>query len=323
MFTAEATRACELVREAVPRDRWPEARDIVDATLTGPPPPLAALPLAACVAAGGHAETAIPGAAAWLALNLSLRIYDDIMDEDRPDALWATLGRARAIVVAGMLRETATMLLARPTWPANLTAAMLHDISASLLHVGAGQDCDLAGAARDLTSWWHVMTQKSGCLFALACRIGARLGGAAAAPMESLTRYGHAVGMAFQLVDDWSSTAPSSDARDLATGKRTTPVWLALAMASSEERTRLETLLAARPPWDAAAVGRILDDSGARPYTLWLAHRMADRANAALTGLSASGVIFLVDFARAPLPLLPAATPTIDVFPWLSSGSAE
>jgi geranylgeranyl pyrophosphate synthase len=222
-----------------------------------------------------------------------------------------------------MLRETATLLLTRAACPANLTAATLHDISASLLHVGAGQDRDLAGAAQDVASWWQVMTQKSGRLFSLACRIGARLGGAAAAPLELLTRYGHGVGMAFQLVDDWSSTAPSPDARDLAIGKRTTPVWLALAMASPEDRTRLETLLATRPPWDAAAVGRILDDSGARPYTLWLAHRMADRALTALTGLSAGRVSFLVEFARAPLPPLPAVAPATDVFPWLSSGSEE
>ncbi|HEX7841219.1 MAG TPA: hypothetical protein VF469_27260 [Kofleriaceae bacterium] len=86
-----------------------------------------------------------PGAAAWLALNLSLRIYDDSMDEDRPDALWATLGRARAIVVAGMLREIATLLLTRSIAGATLTGSVLHDISASLLHVGAGQDRDLAG----------------------------------------------------------------------------------------------------------------------------------------------------------------------------------
>lgn len=254
-------------------------RDIVDASLTGPPPPLAALPLAACVAAGGDVEAAIPGAAAWLALNLSLRIYDDSMDEDRPDALWATLGRARAIVVAGMLRETATLLLTRSIARANLTGSVLHDISASLLHVGAGQDRDLAGAARDLTSWWQVMAQKSGCLFALACRIGARLGGTAAAPLESLTRYGNAVGLAFQLVDDWSSTAPSPDARDLVIGKRTAPVWLALAMASPEQRTRLEALLATRPPWDAGAVGQIFDESGARlpaqpPDQAWLVRHL-------------------------------------------------
>jgi hypothetical protein len=63
MFTVEATRACDLVREAVSRDRWPEARDLIDATLSGPPPPLAALPLAACAAVGGHVEAALPGAA--------------------------------------------------------------------------------------------------------------------------------------------------------------------------------------------------------------------------------------------------------------------
>jgi geranylgeranyl diphosphate synthase type I len=325
-FTAEAARACALVREAVPRDRWPVARDVVDTALAGPPPPLAALPLAACVAAGGRAEAAIPAAAAWIALNLALRIYDDAMDEDRPDALWATLGHARATVVAGMLRETATLVLTRAVCPAELTAVMLRDISTSLLHVAAGQDRDLAGTAHDLASWWQIMTQKSGRLFALACRIGARFGGATASLLESLTRYGSAVGMTFQLVDDWSSTASSPDARDLAIGKRTTAVWLALAMASPAERIRLEALLAAPPPWDAAAVGQILDDSGARPYTLWLAHRMADRAHAALTSLSASRVGFLVEFARAPLPPLPAATAStrpMDAFPWLLSGLAE
>lgn len=126
-FTAEACRACALVREAVSREDWPVARDVVDTALAGPPPPLAALPLATCVAAGGRAEAAIPAAAAWIALNLALRIYDDAMDEDRPDALWATLGRARATVVAGVLREAATLILTRAAHPAELTAVVLRD----------------------------------------------------------------------------------------------------------------------------------------------------------------------------------------------------
>jgi geranylgeranyl diphosphate synthase type I len=326
LFTTEAVRACALVREAVPRERWPIARDVVETALAGPPPPLAALPLAACVAAGGRAEAAIPAAAAWIALNLALRIYDDAMDEDRPDALWATLGHARATVVAGMLRETATLVLTRAACPAELTAVMLRDISTSLVHVAAGQDRDLSGAAHDLASWWQIMTLKTGHLFALACRIGARFGGATTSLLEALTRYGSAAGMAFQLVDDWGSTAPSPDARDLAIGKRTTAIWLALTMASPADRTRLEALLAAPPPWDAASVGQILDASGARPYTLWLAHRAADRAHAALASLPASRVDFLVEFARAPLPPLPAApapATSMDALPWLRSELAE
>jgi geranylgeranyl pyrophosphate synthase len=315
-YRDEAARACELVREALPRERFAVARDVVDAALAGPPPPLATLPLAACVAAGGYVEAAIPGAAAWLALNLSLRIYDDAMDEDRPDALWATLGGARATVVAAMLREAATLVLTR-TARAELAAGVLHDISATLLHVGAGQDRDLAGAAHDLKTWWHVMSQKSGRLFALACRIGAQLGGGGAAAIESLSRYGHAVGVALQLADDWSATA-APGGRDLAIGKRTTPILLALAMAPPEQRAQLEALLAARP-WDAAAVGRILDGSGARAYALWLAHRMADRAVAALTGLPGGRIAFLVEFVRAPLAPLPAVPPTSDAFPWLAT----
>lgn len=302
-FAAEATRACELLRDAAPR-AWPELRDVVHAALAGPPPPLAALPIATCAAAGGRPDDAVPGAASWLAINLALRIYDDAMDEDRPDALWATLGRNRAIAVAGALRELATLLLTR-TCSAELAAAQLDDISASLVPVGAGQDGDLAGA-RDLASWWRIMAHKSGRLFALACRIGARFGRSAPA-VEALGRYGHAVGMTFQLADDWSATAASLDARDLAIGKRTTPIWLALAIAPPALRARLDALLAAPPPWDALALGQLLEQTGARAYTLWLAHRMADRAQVALLGLSTADVAFLVELVRAPLAALPAA----------------
>jgi geranylgeranyl pyrophosphate synthase len=255
-----------------------------------------------------------------MALNLALRVYDDAMDEDRPDALWATLGRARATVVAGMLREVATLLVTRAACAVELKAVALDDLSTSLLHVGAGQDRDLAGAAHDLASWWQIMAQKSGRLFALAARLGARFAGASAAVLDAITRYGSAVGMAFQLVDDWGSTASSPEARDLAIGKRTTPIWLALTMASPAERTRLEALLAGPPPWDAPAVAAILDDSGARPYTLWLAHRMADRAEAALAELPSSRTGVLTRFARAPLPPLPRAPAAPDPFAWLITG---
>jgi geranylgeranyl pyrophosphate synthase len=312
-FAAEAAVACGVLRDAA-TPAWPELRDVVEAALAGPPPPLAALPLATCVAAGGRAEHAIPGAAAWLALNLSLRIYDDVMDEDRPEALWATLGRDRAIVVAGAVRELATLVLTRAC-SAELATAQLHDISSSLVGVGSGQDRDLAGAS-DLASWWQVMSRKSGQLFALACRIGARFGSAATA-IDPLGRYGHAVGMAFQLADDWSSTAATPDARDLAIGKRTTPIWLALAMAPPALRARLKALLAAGPPWDAVTIGQLLDEAGARPYTLWLAHRMADRAQDALTGVAAERARFLVELVRTPLAPLPAVGPAADAPAWL------
>ena len=80
-------------------------------------------------------------------------------------------------------------------------------------------------------------------------RLGAILGGANALQEEALGRYGHGLGMAFQIVDDVLDLTASEEvlgkpvASDLREGKVTMAVIHALERCTAEERAQIETVL--------------------------------------------------------------------------------
>jgi len=58
------------------------------------------------------------------------------------------------------------------------------------------------GKAVELSLLQYIHTHKTGALILCALRAGAHLGGATPAQLDAITRYGKAVGLAFQIADD-------------------------------------------------------------------------------------------------------------------------
>jgi octaprenyl-diphosphate synthase len=91
--------------------------------------------------------------------------------------------------------------------------------------------------------------RKTACLFSVCMRLGAILGGATSEQEAALGKYGHDLGMAFQLVDDVLDLTASEDvlgkpvASDLREGKVTMAVIHALERCSPEERGQIEKIL--------------------------------------------------------------------------------
>jgi len=88
----------------------------------------------------------------------------------------------------------------------------------------------------------ELVGMKTAELFALACALGARLAGATSAHEEALREYGHQLGTAYQIYDDCvdvfgaEAIAGKTLGTDLATGKATLPVLLALETADEAGR---------------------------------------------------------------------------------------
>jgi octaprenyl-diphosphate synthase len=105
------------------------------------------------------------------------------------------------------------------------------------------------GKAISLDEYFDLIFRKTACLFSVCMRLGAILGGATAAQEESLSQYGHDLGMAFQIVDDVLDLTASEDvlgkpvASDLREGKATMAVIQSLARCTPEERAKIETIL--------------------------------------------------------------------------------
>jgi len=103
-----------------------------------------------------------------------------------------------------------------------------------------------------LDEHFDLIYRKTACLFSVCMRLGAILGGASAEEESALGKYGHDLGMAFQIVDDVLDLTASEEilgkpvASDLREGKVTMAVIHALEHCTPEERAKIETILRER-----------------------------------------------------------------------------
>ena len=100
-----------------------------------------------------------------------------------------------------------------------------------------------------LDEHFDLIYRKTACLFSVCMRLGAILGQAPPEQEEALARYGHDLGMAFQIVDDVLDLTASESvlgkpvASDLREGKVTMAVIHALERCTSEERQKIAAIL--------------------------------------------------------------------------------
>jgi octaprenyl-diphosphate synthase len=184
-------------------------------------------------------------------LHAATLLHDDVVDgaevrRGNPVAhsIWGTPGTvlagdfllARSIAIAAQTRQIAILDILAQT-----TAEMSQGEIDQLLH---RQDL-----STDEGQYMEVIKRKTACLIRAACHTGALLAGAPQDQVDALVRYGHHLGMAFQLVDDLLDY--TADARvlgkgtgtDLAEGKLTLPMIYALSRSTVEDRQRMETII--------------------------------------------------------------------------------
>jgi octaprenyl-diphosphate synthase len=100
-----------------------------------------------------------------------------------------------------------------------------------------------------LDEHFDLIFRKTACLFSVCMRLGAILGGATLEQESALGKYGHDLGMAFQIVDDVLDLTASEDvlgkpvASDLREGKVTMAVIHALERCTAAERCKVEKIL--------------------------------------------------------------------------------
>ncbi|MFQ5743122.1 MAG: polyprenyl synthetase family protein [Acidobacteriota bacterium] len=171
--------------------------------------------LASGRACGAEPEPLLPAACAVELVHTYSLIHDDLPAFDDDDlrrgspTSHVVFGEAMAILAGDALHTQAFLHLAtcaqeapepRP-WLAAI--AELGKAAGSLgMTGGQCQDLQAEGQALDLESMRQLHRAKTGALLAAALRMGALIGGADPPTLETLGRYGDAVGLAFQIVDD-------------------------------------------------------------------------------------------------------------------------
>ena len=172
--------------------------------------PMLALAAAEAVA-GAPTEATWAAAVAVEYIHTYSLVHDDLpaMDDDDTRRGRPTVHKAydegTAILVGDALLTAAFEVLTSVTDPA-MAIGLVRELADASGHRGmiGGQalDIGMAGPAADLAGLQDVHRRKTGALIRGAVRMGAISVGATEAQLASLTTYGEAVGLAFQLADD-------------------------------------------------------------------------------------------------------------------------
>jgi farnesyl diphosphate synthase len=200
-------------------------------------------------------------------------VHDDLpaMDDDslrrgRPTCHVA-FGEAMAILAGDALQALAFEVLARDTaqrGAPSIHVEMLATLAAACGSHGmaGGQALDLAAVGKHLTpkQLERMHVQKTGALIRASVRLGALASGCNDSELlDALERYGHCVGLAFQIRDDIldiegdSATIGKTAGKDAANAKPTYPGVLGIDAAQTELRQFTDAAIDAVKPLGARA----------------------------------------------------------------------
>ena len=209
--------------------------------------------LAAAEACEGKIEAAVPLACAVECIHTYSLIHDDLPAMDNDDYRRGRLtnhkvfGDGMAVLAGdGLLTMAFEILGHAATWPRYDMRALVREVAhaAGSLKLIAGQVADLEGEGRRITEAQlrFIHECKTGALLTTSIRLGGMSANAPAKPLKALTRFGHALGLAFQVIDDILDVTQTSEklgksaGKDVAAKKATYPAILGLAGARAEAR---------------------------------------------------------------------------------------
>jgi octaprenyl-diphosphate synthase len=255
-----------------------------------------ALVLLSGAAAGPLADSHVTIGVVMELIHTATLVHDDVLDG-------AQQRRHLATVNAKWSNEVSILL-------GDYLFATSYSLAAT---VGSGEVCRAIGeAARrvcegelrqvmsadnfllDEETYLEIVHGKTAELTRISCLLGARLAGASERIVRSLSVFGEAVGIAFQIVDDYldlwgePATVGKTLGSDLRQGKMTLPVIRLLDRASPADREQIVSILQGPPRHRFDQLLPMLQESDAQDYTRTRAKFYAERAINALAELADS-----------------------------------
>ena len=226
--------------------------------------------LAAAEACGGEIPNALAAACAVELMHTYSLVHDDLpaMDDDdlrrgRPTC-HKVYGEGMAVLCGDALLTESFAVLARTTptkrYGTRDYIAELADTGGSRNLIG-GQVMDLEGEGQKLTKrdLVRIHEAKTAALLTTSLRLGAMTANATPAKLQALTLFGHALGLAFQVIDDILDVTQSTEmlgktaGKDQAVEKSTYPAILGLDASRKEAARLTKAAMDALKPFGAKA----------------------------------------------------------------------
>lgn len=215
--------------------------------------------LAAARLCGYSGDAHVKLAATVEFIHTATLLHDDVVDESaqrrgRPTAnlLW---DNKSSVLVGDYLFARAFQLMVEP---GNLRALTILSNAAAV--IAEGEVLQLTAAQNVATSedtYMKVIRGKTAALFSAATQVGPVVAGAPEAQVQALYDYGDALGICFQIVDDFLDYGGAGDGLgknlgdDFRERKLTLPVIRAIAAADAEERAFWERTIGRGEQHDA------------------------------------------------------------------------
>ena len=168
--------------------------------------------LGACEAVGAPARQALTVACALELIHTYSLVHDDLPAMDNADqrrgqpACHRKFGEGNAILVGDALLTLAFEWLSRNGTPNALAIIRTVGEACGTTGLIGGQVLDLQAISRPLSATERALTdiadRKTAALMSASVAAGALAGGATAVQLRTLKRFGHHIGLAFQLIDD-------------------------------------------------------------------------------------------------------------------------
>ena len=219
-------------------------------------------------------------------------LHDDVVDTSQLRRGRSTAnhkwGNAPSVLVGDFLYSRAFQMLVSI---GNMEIMDIMSNATNIIAEGEVQQLINAGNPEISEQDYHtVIDKKTARLFQAAAQIGAVISGKPDLT-DQLGRFGHHVGMAFQLMDDVLDY--SGDAKDLgknigddlAEGKPTLPLIYGMRKGSSEESTVIRQAILDRSRDNLNQVVEIIQGCGGLQYTIAKARQQSDQAISSLAGI--------------------------------------
>jgi geranylgeranyl diphosphate synthase, type II len=233
--------------------------------------PILCLAAADAVApAPAAAEAVMRAALAVEVLHTYTLVHDDLpcMDDDdlrrgKP-TVHVAYGEANAVLAGDALQTLAFAWLAEaegpvPGTPGRLVAELAAAAGSAGVVGGQVEDIAAAGTTPTAEAVDFIHRHKTGDLFRAALRMGAIAAGADDAALDALTRYGAALGEAFQITDDLLDEAETAPRPGRDGKARPVPLTCLAVMTREAARAKAHRLLAQA----AAALAGFAEDARA------------------------------------------------------------
>jgi geranylgeranyl diphosphate synthase, type II len=211
------------------------------------------LTLASAEACGGRIEHAMPLACAMECIHTYSLVHDDLPSMDNDDfrrgrpTCHKVFGDGIAVLAGDGLLTIAFEILsrARPTSRYSVSILLREiAVAAGSQKLIAGQVADLEAEGKqiDMAGLRYIHEHKTAAILTTSVRLGAMSANANSKQLSAITKFGRALGLAFQVIDDILDVTQTSEklgksaGKDIAAQKATYPALIGLDRSRAEAK---------------------------------------------------------------------------------------